>query len=741
VFEATYGMAENWLGTLTSNGDQINKNALGIAGFPLLFPNANQIPEGSYAADLLKGTTGWIENGMINLPPSLSFGSRIANQPPNYNVGTFGGAACGGCAASPFVNINRTQDFSTSVTKVMGRHTGKAGFYFTHSRKAQSAFGNPSGRVDFGNSTSNPFDSGFGYANALLGIYTTYTQSAAYLVPDWVYNNAEWYAQDNWRVNNRLTVDLGMRFYWIEPQYDKLQLTANFLPDKFDPASAPRLYYPAVVNGTRVGLDRVSGATVQAAYIGRLVPNTGNSMNGLFAAGQGIDKHLYQNNGVLYSPRFGFAYDLSGDQRRVIRGGMGVFYNRERGDTVYQLVTNPPKSTQVSLNFGKLQDITPGVTTVIAPPALSGFNYNGPIPTTVPWNVGFQTMLPWASTLDVSYVGSHSFNQTQLRNINAPVYGAAFDAANQDPTIGAGCSGCAAKSATPGANALSVDFLRPYQGYGDILMVEQTAYSTYHSLQTSFNRRFSKGLAFGVNYTLGKAMGTSSQDLPAAGSIGAPRNDANQKAANYMRLDYDRRHTLVANFVWAMPGVSNRTLGAIVNDWQLSGVFTTGSGAPYTISYSIPGVSAQNLTGAVGLESARVVINGDTGSGCSSDPYQQFNTGSFTIPSTGSVGLESGLNYMNGCADRTMNLSLSRNVPVGKGRAIAFRIDMFNAFNSVIYTGRGTTLNVVSLTNPTPTNLARDAAGNQIPANIRGFGAVTNVANARSVQLTARFTF
>src|SRR5581483_3886666 len=234
--EATYGMAENWLGTLTSAGDKINKNALGISGFPLLFPNANQIPAGSYAATLLDGTTGWINNGVINLPPSLTWGSRIANQPPNYNVGTFGGAACGGCAAAPFVNINRTQDFVASVTRLMGRHTGKAGFYFTHSRKAQAAFGNPSGNVNFGNDTSNPFDTGFGYANAALGVFTTYTQSAAYLVPDWIYNNVEWYAQDNWKASDRLTLDLGVRFYWIEPQYDKLGITANFLPDKYDPS-------------------------------------------------------------------------------------------------------------------------------------------------------------------------------------------------------------------------------------------------------------------------------------------------------------------------------------------------------------------------------------------------------------------------------------------------------------------------------------------------------------------------
>jgi hypothetical protein len=208
-----------------------------------------------------------------------------------------------------------------------------------------------------------------------------------------------------------------------------------------------------------------------------------------------------------------------------------------------------------------------------------------------------------------------------------------------------------------------------------------------------------------------------------------------------MPLDYDRRHTLVTNFVWVLPGVSSKPLGVALNGWQLSGVFTAGSGAPYTVSYSIPGITARNLTGAQGLESARVVLTGDPGSGCSKDPYKQFNTSAFTSPQSNSIGLESGLNYMRGCADHTLNLSLSRSVEVGRGRRFEVRIDAFNALNSVIITNRNAVLNVTSLTNATPTNLAEDASGTLIPANIRGFGAVTGVAAPRTMQLTARFQF
>jgi hypothetical protein len=115
---------------------------------------------------------------------------------------------------------------------------------------------------------------------------------------------------------------------------------------------------------------------------------------------------------------------------------------------------------------------------------------------------------------------------------------------------------------------------------------------------------------------------------------------------------------LVTNFVWLLPVVSNNTAAvAVLDDWQLSGTFTAGSGVPYTASYSIPGVTARNLTGAHGLESARIVIAGDPGSGSSSDPYKHFNRPAFSTPTSGSIELESGLKYMHGCGP-SQNLSL-----------------------------------------------------------------------------------
>src|SRR5204862_275390 len=150
-------------------------------------------------------------------------------------------------------------------------------------------------------------------------IYQSYTQASAYIEGNYIYNNVEWYMQDNWKVSSKLTLDYGLRFYWIQPQYDSRLQSANFLPNQYDPTQAPRLYYPALANGVRVAQDRLTGETLPAVYIGRLVPNTGKLLNGVVQAGSGIEKGLYQNRGIQYAPRLGFAYDLTGQQRLVIR--------------------------------------------------------------------------------------------------------------------------------------------------------------------------------------------------------------------------------------------------------------------------------------------------------------------------------------------------------------------------------------------------------------------------------------
>jgi hypothetical protein len=190
-----------------------------------------------------------------------------------------------------------------------------------------------------------------------------------------------------------------------------------------------------------------------------------------------------------------------------------------------------------------------------------------------------------------------------------------------------------------------------------------------------------------------------------------------------------------------------RTIGAIVNDWQFSGIWSASTGAPYTVDFSYQnGGGSVNLTGSPDYP-ARIRIVGDPGAGCSDDLYRQFNTAAFAGPLVGSVGLESGANYLHGCFQSVLDLSLMRSIRLGGGRAIQFRLDMFNAPNAAIITGRETTMNLTNPSDPTTaTNLPFDADGNLIrsrslPNGQAGFGVVNNYQDPRTLQAQIRFSF
>jgi Carboxypeptidase regulatory-like domain/TonB-dependent Receptor Plug Domain len=703
--EVTYGYSHNAIDILPDqeNPTEFTKSTLGLSAFPMIYPNAVQ----------------------LDLPPRFQFGpansgSRVANQP---NLGTNN---------APFTNFNTTQDVVASLTKLWGRHTAKVGVYYHHSLKPQSSFAPNNGDIEFTQDSSNPFDSQFPFANAALGVYKTYTQASGYFIGNYVYNNVEWYVQDNWKASDRLTLDYGLRFYWIQPQYDTEGQTANFLPDQWDANRAPRLYYPRLnAAGQKVGVDLATGQTVASQYIGRIVPNSGDLLNGVRQSGNGIEKGLYKNRGVHYAPRFGFTYDVTGAQSIIVRGGGGVFYDRAQGNTVFDLLRNPPVSLEPTFTYGRFQDIDPN-NILLAPPALVAFDHDGKVPTTYAYNLGFQIKLPMESALDISYVGSLTRHQLQRVNVNAPAYGAAYLPQNQDPT--------AAPSTVPGQTALNVDFLRPYRGFGNISMISPSASSNYHSLQTAVNRRFKDGLLLGLSYTWSKALGTVSADLPNITGIGAPRPDQNQRAANYALLDFDRPHVFIANFVYELPRLkSTGVLARILNDWQTSGVYRLESGQPFTVTVNVPGISPYTLTGTQSLEAARPVINGDPGKGYSDDPYRMFNTSVFGPPQPGTLGFDSGKNYMRRAPTNNLDLSLAKRIPLGGVRRLEIRIDAFNALNHTQFLDLNTTLNVRSLTDPTPTNLPYDSNGNLV--NRSGFGTVSNTRPPRTVQFLMRFQF
>ena len=253
--EGTYGFIRNELAGGNENGILVNDSAnrlASMAGFPLIYPNAGVLPKESYGFEVMEATSPAFWDGTsVNLPPVFNWGGRIggnntAPAPPNQRY-------------PGWLNINRTQDVAISLTKVAGRHTLKAGFYNNHSFKAQNTGVTFQGTVDFNNDTSNLLDTGFGFSNAAVGVFSRYQQAEKFVEGSMKYNNTEFYVQDNWKVNNRLTLDYGIRFTHQQPQYDQFNQMSNFFPELWSKSSAPVLYTAGCSNGAAAALVPIRG--------------------------------------------------------------------------------------------------------------------------------------------------------------------------------------------------------------------------------------------------------------------------------------------------------------------------------------------------------------------------------------------------------------------------------------------------------------------------------------------------
>ena len=438
--------------------------------------------------------------------------------------------------------------------------------------------------------------------------------------------------QDNWKAGNNLTLDYGVRFYSLTPQWDETLQASNFIPSEFDRNNAARLYAPVCIgaspcSGTnRRGMDPALAGqtptlanTVEDRFVGRLTPGS-DRFNGSFQAGQGITDTLQDGSTFKISPRVGVVYDMTGKGEMIFRGGWGIFYDRPQGNMVFDMIANAPGVLNSSVAWGRLQDLSASSATSEPTPTLglnpTAFDFEPPKVTQ--WNLGFQRKLFGNFMFDLAYVGSKSDDLLRQVQINAVPRGATFLPQNQDPTR--------APSALPGATALPTDLLRPYQGYGGIRMWDYSGYSNYHSLQTGVNRRFDDGFMFSFFYVWSKALGINNDDF----SAGLPNaTDAEIRRLDYGLLSTDRPHNFVANAIYQLPFLKNSdsVMGRIFGDWQLSGIYRWTSGNPQGVGYNISGINQSNLTGSAdGNPSARIVLTCDPGAGYGDDPYQQFNT-------------------------------------------------------------------------------------------------------------------
>jgi Carboxypeptidase regulatory-like domain/TonB-dependent Receptor Plug Domain len=694
--EATFGFGKNII-NINAVGNGLTRAATGLTGLNTLYPSAI--------------TGDYIPNFGFN-------GTRINN------------TASFGTNDAPFYNYNTTIEYLDNVSKVWHQHTFKFGGYLQRSRKDQSSFANFNGSFDFGDNPSNPFDSQYGFANAALGIYNNFTQASQYALGQYRYWNMEFYAQDSWKVTRRLTVEMGIRSYWIQPQYDAALQTSNFLPQTYDRSKAPLLYTPGLsADGkTRIAINPLTGAQLPASAIGDIVPNSGDLLNGIRQAGKGINKYLMENRGLAWAPRFGFAYDVTGKQNVVVRGGFGIFYDRYQGNEIFDELTNPPTTFQPTLVNGLVSQIN-GANALIAPSSLLGLDQNGKFPMVMNYNLSIQNKLPNGFVLDTAYVGSQSRHLLDKLNINAIPYGTTFQTQNQDPSKVA-----LSPNALLGSNAYDANFLRPYAGYGDISIHREGSFANYNALQVTLNRRFAHGLQLGLAYTWSKALGITTNDGDFV------RIDKFNRQANYGPLGIDRSHTFALNSIYDLPSLfkSHATAHFLLDGWQMSGIFLYQTGSPYTVGFSIPGAGNQNLTGSY-TEPARIHVIGDPKAGTTSSPYNRLNPAAFAPPTAGDLGLGAPQNYLRNPGINNIDFTLQKTFLLKERYEFQLRADAFNVLNHTQFSGYNATINYTSITNAAITNLPFKADGTV--NNINGFGSVNGARDPRIMQLVARFRF
>lgn len=639
------------------------------------------------------------------------------------------------------------------------------------SRKDQTSFGAFNGSYAFGDqggpSGANPLDTGYGFSNALLGVYQSFQQAQHHINGLYRYWNIEQYVQDTWKITPRLTLDYGLRAAWYQPQYDAGLQASSFELSLWDPTKAPRLYVPAVnpANNTRNAYDPVAKTYLTSNYIGVIIPNSGSVTNGICQAGTCVNKYLTNDRGLQWGPRFGIAWDVTGKQDFVIRTGGGIYYDRIQGNRTFDTVGNPPEALSVTEQYGYAQQLNPN-TAMITPPAVVEVDPTGKVPTTYSYQISVQKRLPWNVILDTAYVGSASRHQQDNRNLNWSPFGTTFKAASLDPTAGAGCTGCAAALGTGrpvGSNALPQNFMAPIMGFANVNLYESAATANYNSLQVQVQRRAAKGLFLGASYTWSKAMATSLSGGTNDNSFVRP--DQYNRLANYAPASFDRHQVLAINYVYMLPKVEkgNAVTHLITNGWQISGVTIAQTGQVFTPSVSVQNSSNQIVTGSY-TEGARPVVvagcNPYTGSG-SWTTY--LNPSCFLPPSVGSIGLESGINYLHGPGGLNFDMALEKEFAVIKDGKVhfQFRADAFNVFNHTIFTGVNSGLNftaypanssgvITGTPGYTSTALAVNSPAQGCSGTsctqISGFGSLTQTSPgafgySRILQLMVRVTF
>jgi len=739
-------------------------------------------------------------NNKLNLIPIVNGWSSVAGNPANLNwLNRWGEVA--GDSIKPSI--------SDGLSVAKGDHSLKFGLYFERMQNREAPGGNWSGTLDFGNSSgnvSNGFttaagNTGYAYANALLGNFASYTEQSSRPFTNNELKLFQWYAQDQWKVRKNFTLSYGMRFGYSSGQYQLDGQGSNFDPSRFDPAKAPLLYI-GYCNGSPNGVPALGTACSTANsfaidprelnnpartllnknLVRAIIPGTGDPLNGLALPTDPSTPRGYRHTApIYYEPRLGFAWDIFGKGKTVIRGMGGIYHSpRIGGGTggASSLGNNPPQQRTFQILNGNIDNLASLTNTAaLFPVTISALEVNSHIPTTYNFSFGVQQDIGFKTVIEASYVGAFARHLGQRRNINSIPDGSKFVDCRVIPT-----ALCHPENRDPltAASAKNNDFLRPYRGYGDINQVSWDGTSNYNSLQIQVNRRYTHGFQYGVAYTYSKSFDYAFDDT---NDISIPRP---YKAFNYAPSDFDQTHIFTLNYIYDVPKLSKRfnnngLVRAIFDNWQISGTSSYASGIPKNlIGSSGGGIAAGSVTytaGSVNITSGQVCppgsfqtsatqctmitdftggqvnarpivtcdpMKGASGSDSTGSPYL-INTGCFTFPTAlGQIG-NTPRNAVRLPSIFNNDLAFFKNVPIGERREVQLRWEVFNVFNRANFSDidGGMVFGLVQV-NPGGAGAACTAT-NVCSAVIRqtrsSFGTATAARTPRVMQASIRINF
>ncbi len=593
--------------------------------------------------------------GLISAPSSFTF-NRLFTGPnndtriPNINLQGSTGAVFGN-NSWPWVNKADDYQIRDDVSWTKGAHQFKFGGSWALYKKVQDLFGNTQGAFNFGGGYS-----GLDFADYLLGYSSGYNELAVQDKGLW--NNVSWafYGQDNWRVNKRLTLNLGLRWDGVPHTYEANNRMGNFYPNLYDPTKPAILTSNGNIDPSSPDLGPSPNPILKAA-------GTQFYLNGIGIPGTtpGVPKGLVNTNWAAFGPRVGFAYDLTGSGKTVVRGGFGMMYERIQGNDMYNAGPNIPFSANVNFSNVSLDNpsnfILGGTATApITVASITGLAVNQyKLPVAYQYSVGVQHSLASRTVLAVMYVGNQSREQNYYQDINLP------NPSNLPGIIG---------------HTVQRNTVNPYLGFGSISMSTDGAEAHYNGLQVDLNSQIKRDLSLRVFYTLSRSV-----DPTTGGSGGGDLSSVSNPYGSWQydvgRSGYDRLNNLSFNFIYGLPFMrnsSNALARTLVGGWQVSGIVTIESGTPLNIG----------LTGDQGGNGVGGTNRPDkTGALVAPHTKQQWITGSaFTPPAVGDWGTL-GHNAIDGPGRDNWNLSLFKNFVFSEARGSQFelRLETFNTFN------------------------------------------------------------